>query len=390
MKNILGFGHLPIENGGRQSSGLASVMFKLYENINLVDDFSYWFVATDISKSEKNIIGWSIKAIIKYALSRPWVIFYYFIKSLKLNFLYNTPFFNTYIKLLLYDKSIYQFNPEIVHLHGCSSVIFYELYNFNKLKVVITIHGINGYDDKISGYKFLRKMEFNLSLRINTHLVFVCEDLKKSWLSNYPKQNIKSSVILNAYDKNVFFYDRKSFNSNNIIRLTTIGSLSERKGQIRVIEALSLIKNQKIEYTTIGTGSKKFINTLNSIASEKRINYTHYGHLSPKEIKVKLNETDFMILPSSSEGFGLVYLEALACGVPIILPQYLPIVKESFINQNNAILLNDSSSESIKHVIENITKYKFDFKNVAKTVNHLSWENIGVEYANLFNNIINE
>ena len=197
-------------------------------------------------------------------------------------------------------------------------------------------------------------------------------------------------MILNAYDKNVFFYDRKSFNSNNIIRLTTIGSLSELKGQIRVMEALALIKNKKIEYTTIGTGSKILINTLKSIASKNRINYTHYGRLSPKEIKLKLNETNFMILPSSSEGFGLVYIEALSCGVPVILPQSLPIVKERFINNNNAILLNDSSIESIKHVIENITKYKFDLKNVAMSVNHLSWGNIGFQYANLFNNIIND
>ena len=151
-----------------------------------------------------------------------------------------------------------------------------------------------------------------------------------------------------------------------------------------------MIKNQKIEYRTIGEGSKTLINTLKSIASENRINYIHHGRLSPKEIKLKLSETDFMILPSSSEGFGLVYLEALSCGVPVILPQYLPIVKERFINNNNAILLNDSTIESIKHVIENITKYKFDPKNVAMSVNHLSWKNIGFQYANLFNSIIND
>lgn len=43
------------------------------------------------------------------------------------------------------------------------------------------------------------------------------------------------------------------------------------------------------------------------------------GYLSKAEIKQQLHEYDFLILPSYFEPFGIVLLEALACGVPCII-----------------------------------------------------------------------
>lgn len=42
------------------------------------------------------------------------------------------------------------------------------------------------------------------------------------------------------------------------------------------------------------------------------------GHLSPDEMKDRYKETDILIFPTLSEGFGMVQLEAMSYGIPVI------------------------------------------------------------------------
>lgn len=96
-----------------------------------------------------------------------------------------------------------------------------------------------------------------------------------------------------------------------------------------------------------------------------------------------------MILPSSSEGFGLVYLEAIACGVPVIIPQHLPLAMEgAILNDGNSIKIEDSSSDAIKSVLPTLQGRKWDRKKVAATVISYSWENIAEEYVELYASLI--
>lgn len=96
-----------------------------------------------------------------------------------------------------------------------------------------------------------------------------------------------------------------------------------------------------------------------------------------------------MILPSSSEGFGLVYLEAIACGVPVIIPKHLPLAMEgAILNDRNSIKIEDSSSDAIKSVLPTLQGRKWDRKKVAATVISYSWENIAEEYVELYASLI--
>ena len=110
--------------------------------------------------------------------------------------------------------------------------------------------------------------------------------------------------------------------------------------------------------------------------------------MTPDEIRVQLSGADYMIMPSSSEGFGISYLEAIACGVPVILPKNLPIAQEkALINENNSILLEDCSFMSIAKVLSHLEEYSFNKSDVASTVSSLSWNEIAKQYFNAFNEL---
>ena len=105
--------------------------------------------------------------------------------------------------------------------------------------------------------------------------------------------------------------------------LVSITRLAEpRKNIDKVLEALALLKaDYDFYYTVIGDGHTK--GRLEELAQKlglaDKVEFT--GSLPRKELRDRLSKSNLFILtssvlPTSHEGFGLVYLEAAACGVP--------------------------------------------------------------------------
>lgn len=396
---ILTFGHIPSYLGGKQSSGLSNVIWSIANNINKCakNELNVIIAATDIHQSNSTInnttiIGWLKIDLIIYAILNFLLIPYYCIKAFKLWFKYRLPFINTFAKLIFYHKTINQIQPDIIHLHGCTAVIFFELLGFNNYKTIITFHGISGQDKLIPGFKYYRKMEKDLcSLPIKLGF-FISSKLIADWKKYYGKPEWGMKVIINAYNSEFFFLNSERKRIDNKITIATIGSISLLKGQLRVIDALSKINNTNIHYICIGGGNKKDINTLLDAAHKKNISFDYTGYLSPPEINNVLSKIDFMILPSSSEGFGLVFLESIACGVPVILPKALPIVYENgILNSNNSILLENEDSDSIVDVLKELDRYKqiFNRDEVSRSVKNYNWESIAIQYINEINRLFN-
>ncbi len=106
------------------------------------------------------------------------------------------------------------------------------------------------------------------------------------------------------------------------IRLISITRLSEpRKNIHRVLHALADLRQYEFHYTIVGDGREKSeLEALTkSLNLQNRVSFA--GRMDREDLREKLRQSDLFILtssilPTSHEGFGLVYLEAAACGVP--------------------------------------------------------------------------
>lgn len=395
-KTVLSFGHLPKYAGGKQSSGLASVICELSDNINKLEcvDFKYVLAATDIYVKKikigsTDVLGWVKKDLVLYIILRPWLLFFYGLKAGKLYYKYNLSYFNFLIKMIFYHKTINKVKPSLIHLHGCTSVVFFEIFNIKKFNIIVTIHGLSGQDISIPNYKNYQLMEKELSLLPLKVVVFITSEVLRHWVSAYRAPVWDKKVILNAFNNKLFYYTKNDNNvRNKKYNIATVGSLSSLKGQNRVLEALKEIDNSNFHYVCIGYGSIDNIQFLENYAEANNISFEYTGYLSPSHIRERLSNIDYMILPSSSEGFGLVFLESIACGVPVILPKHLPILKEdNLLNKQNSILLDDESPKSIAKVLSNLDSYSFLNDKVSKTVLNYSWDKIAKEYINLIKSI---
>lgn len=383
---ILVFGHIPTWAGGRQESGLANVIYQLAYNMSLFEGDQIYLAATDvfvenIKRDRLSIMGWTKGGLIKYAISHPFFTTKWLFNLVvaKIRFGKAIDIVGMLFKGLHLSMSINHINPDFVHLHGLTAAVYEKIVK-KEVKLIVTMHGLIGNNKTIQNYKGLSKMEKKVCLSARYKFIgFISNKLVYDFKNLYGEMRSPFKVILNAYDNNKFFYVPPSEHEKPT--LLTIASLSDNKGQMRVLEAIRK-SGVKFRYICIGAGNQNTINQHENYAKENEIDFDYLGIKTPEEIRGILSEVDFMILPSITEGFGLVFLESIACGVPVILPKHLPIVDEESIIQPgvNSILLNDSSVISIVNCISNLSKNKFDRLLVSRSVTNYSWQTIAQQY----------
>jgi glycosyltransferase involved in cell wall biosynthesis len=103
-------------------------------------------------------------------------------------------------------------------------------------------------------------------------------------------------------------------------KLVSVGRMAKVKGYDFLIRALALISKKipETELTLIGDGPER--HCLEALVSElglrNRVTFT--GWLTGSEKYKKLRASDIYVMSSLHEGFGVVLLEAMACGLPIV------------------------------------------------------------------------
>lgn len=99
--------------------------------------------------------------------------------------------------------------------------------------------------------------------------------------------------------------------------LVTTGALTARKGQRFVIEALAKLPGVRLALAGGGEDEKQ----LRSLAAKLRVaDRVHFlGVVKHSELPLLLAAADAMVLPSASEGLANAWIEALACGTPLVI-----------------------------------------------------------------------
>lgn len=129
---------------------------------------------------------------------------------------------------------------------------------------------------------------------------------------NQVTQVVNHAIETDNYEKKKDYKRRKKY--------IFMGRLTELKNIKVIIEYLENHPEEKITIDIAGGGDLK--DALEQFAAhDMRLHLL--GHITKEEIMAHLHEYDYLILPSKREPFGIVLLEALACGVPCIVSNAL-------------------------------------------------------------------
>lgn len=150
------------------------------------------------------------------------------------------------------------------------------------------------------------------------------------------------------------------YNSKNKIRIISICQLSQRKGMHWAFEAMRNC-GYDFMYEWVVVSSK----VDPSVSRLSTNNVTFLSGLSDSELAFILDSADLFVMPSMIEGFGLVYIEALSRGVPIVYTENTG-PHDFCISGVHGFEVTTSSSHDLEKLFCDIASGSIDIKSMRK------------------------
>jgi len=207
--------------------------------------------------------------------------------------------------------------PDIIHAYvfsaGVPAVLLGKIY---KMPVIITELYTNfATHSLVNTEKIMAKFAMNRA----KYVLPISRDLMEA-IENY--YSIKNRFIVIPCVVNTMAYYPLKFNPNkektNKKRILTICNLIPRKGINYLLESLSQIIQRRQDFVLdiVGDGPnrKEYEKLTEKLGLDKVVKF--YGR--QPEIVSFMRNCNFFVLPSLYENFGVVYIEAMACGKPVI------------------------------------------------------------------------
>ena len=285
------------------------------------------------------------------------------------------------------DKLLEDFSPEIIHAHalGFNTEIGAWLKNRLGVPLVATIHG----GDLFSPYDAGELQKLKRYADHTDHLVCVSTLLQRR--AARCNVSVPTSVILNG-----FRIGNASPNPNKSpLSLVQAGFLIARKKGDVTIRAFSKLceKYPGASLDIIGSGSEleRFQTLCRDLGVADSVRF--HGYLSNANTLAEMAKARFFVMPSVNEGFGIVYLEAMASGCVTIGTEGEGIA-DLIASGKNGFLVPPDSPEAIVSTIEWCLEHPEEADAVAeqgrKDALGLTWQKNAEQYIELFERMLED
>jgi len=250
--------------------------------------------------------------------------------------------------------------PDIVHAHNfCyAGILAQKIKEYYNIPYLVTEHS-SAYARGLINDKLL---PFIVDAAINASIVTaVSNSLIKLLQQKLHLENIK--LLPNIVD-NSFFKLEKNIKKYEKFTFINVANLDDNKNHELLLNAFAeSFKNKDINLHIVGNGP--LLNKLKKLSImlniDKQVKFL--GRLSQKDVKIEMSKSHVFVLSSNYETFGVVLIEAMACGIPVITTKCGG--PEDIVNQNNGILVEKNNKEALSkamiNIKNNIQKYDKDF-----------------------------
>ncbi len=155
--------------------------------------------------------------------------------------------------------------------------------------------------------------------------------------------------------------------------LVTVGALIPRKGQVFAIEALAQVPGTRL--AIIGDGPD--LSMLRQLAKDQDVaDRVHFlGSLPHSDIARHVQAADVCVLPSESEGIANAWIEALACGTPLVITD-AGGAREVITGGAGGRII-ERNAGAIAYAVRDLLQNPPDRADVAAVVADYSWERNG-------------
>jgi len=297
------------------------------------------------------------------------------------------------VKLFCYSFFLQKESPQIVHINSSfgrwafwRDSLYLLISKIFRKKVVFQLHG--GKLDEFWSHCFYPTRALIKQIFKMPELIAVLSSIqRKPFIEIGFERKVK--VVPNTVDLTTFkirnnYRIKFGIPKHRVVVLFIASHFDKEKGIIELLKAIWLLTREykRILFVFVGGGKEKYsmIRFCKEKNLEKYVKFT--GYLYNNAIIKILHSSDILVLPSHSEGFPLVILEAMAAGLAIVSTP-VGAIPEVIKNGDNGFLVKPRDyaalAEKIARLVEdgelrkkisanNVReiKEKYDLKIVAK------------------------
>lgn len=281
-----------------------------------------------------------------------------------------------------FSKIFSEFQPDVIHAHtlGSASALGVWLKKRLHCPLVVTTHG----SDTAVRIEQGRAAELKPLCDGADCVVAVSSALAAKLKTCGTKTPVE--VILNGF------------------RIRSLPAVSEERAQCAVVQVGHLIKQKHFDvtlrafarlkkeypaaqFTVVGQGSER--EALEALADELGVSESvHFlGQLPNEAVLAEMSKAQFFCMPSVREGFGIVYLEAMASGCVAIGTEGEGIA-DLIESGKNGFLVPPEDPEAIWQVMQRCLQHPAEAEAIAargrKDALSLTWEKNAATYERLF------
>ena len=309
----------------------------------------------------------------------------------------------------------------LVKIQVLTFLFFNVYYSLRKLKNMDVIHvqwpipnGLGAlFLKKIYGIPYINTIhgeEVHLSRRY--HMLFALR-----WLVNNSSKTVTNSTATKKFcleagldeDKlevipfgvdTDFFRPLDVYKDEGIFQILSVGYLIERKGFEYLIRAMPHVLKEHVNARLKIVGSGPLESKLKELIYELDLSYVVeiVKNITDEELLMTYNSADLFVLPSivdsqgNTEGLGVVLLEAMACGLPVIGSDVGGIV-DIIKNNQTGILVPEKASINIAGEIIELIEKDYIKNNLISNgfkmvIEKFSWRKIAEDSIVIYSNVI--
>lgn len=295
------------------------------------------------------------------------------------------------IRKILKKHKLQTSKPLIVHAHLTWPFFFTVLASLG-LKNINLVYTEHSTYNKRRSLPFLKYIEYLFYSKFKK-IICISEGVANS-LNQWTNKKLTDRLEIIPNGSRVFDLLERSPLSERKPKLISIGSLTSKKNFITTVKTLSLMSDIFETYTIIGEGPerKNLEEEIKKQKMQKKIILCGWSN----SIQENLYKADIQLIPSLWEGFGLVAVEGMSTGLPIIASD-VDGLREVLNKKNPAVSLINNPTDiqewqlKINMMINKVRKE--GFYNLSKAANiqakQFSLDIMADKYIATYDNVIN-
>jgi glycosyltransferase involved in cell wall biosynthesis len=293
-------------------------------------------------------------------------------------------FIQRQVKLLALRKNLqqtlYDIKPNLIHANLEKRLVLMQTIKL-PCKVVYTLHGweVENYLEAKSTEQRIIRHFLKRGLKQSKWTFVAISNWMKKVLPQQPRNRI--TVIPNGVDVNTYVPDAKQRNRfQQKHTVLFVGRFVEPKGIRELVSAAKALP--AVQFRFVGEGPLK---TLISGPNCKLV-----GFLQGAKLKKEYQTASLCVFPSKREAFGLVALEAMACGTPVLSTKFG--FGEIVVHKKTGYLLESNQppelAAAIEYAFRDTTALKKMGVNARKQALKHAWDKTAAQYQSLYLKLI--